>query len=129
MTYASFTARLPSMTAVVAASLLAVAPMPSLADKATVCHDYAVTAAKLSQEAINLGCGFNPPVWSTDSSMHFKWCMHGNNSVSAPPQNVKRSADLQTCAAQKSAQTAPALAVCAIYATEATALSVRAQKL
>lgn len=129
MTHISVSLHVRRLSGIACAAAVAIAAGPAIGDKATDCHNYAVTAAKLSTEAINLGCGFKPPVWSTDSTMHFNWCMQGNNSIPAPSQNVKRSVDLQACAAQKSAEMVPALAVCAIYATEATSAATQAEQL
>lgn len=91
-----------------------------------LCRTYALTAVDLTVEAEKLQCGFQPPVWSKDHQTHFDWCMQGANATVAPSQNVQRSADLQTCAAQKAAQPAANLGVCAIYAAEATAAAVTA---
>ena len=93
------------------------------------CQAYADKAVALTDEAQKLGCGFTPPVWSKDGPMHFNWCMQGNNFAGAAPANVQRAADLQACAAQKGAQPAANLAVCAIYAAEATASATEADQL
>ncbi len=74
-------------------------PSGSLAlNKQKLCKDYAITAVKQNQQAIQLKCGFWGPRWDSNHQSHFNWCMANNVNMQALNNEANaRNADLKSC--------------------------------
>lgn len=101
-------------------------PGQKVKNKKDHCDLYAKNAVTANTEAQKLGCGFKPPVWSSNKKMHFDWCMHGNNYKSATAHTKDRGQKLNACKANKAA--AAKDKSCRNYALKAVDYNREAQK-
>ena len=77
----------------------------------TLCKQYAEEAVKHERTNIEKECGYEGEGWSTDTNVHFTWCMQQAIGSKLPETaSQQRVTDLEKCAAEKAAaaQAAPA---------------------
>jgi len=87
------------------------------------CRDYAMRSVDQYHAAQKAGCGFQPPVWSSDYKMHFDWCQRGKNRDAAAGHLTGRDAKLKACTSGASA----AEKRCKDYAQTAMDMIAKAQ--
>ena len=134
----TFRARLDFALNIAKAVGQAVPKVPPNPGNHPVCRDYALKAVQQNQEALKLGCGFKPPVWSNDHQMHFDWCVKGNNQNLAANETKNRQNRLDDCKKAK-AKTPPKtppqppansnVPMCQLYANEAIKIAAKAAAL
>lgn len=106
-------------------------PAPPTPDQHPVCKDYATRSVEQYHEAQGLGCGFVPPVWSSDHQAHFDWCVRGNNAQTVAGHVAARDRALADCRQAQVPAPNPGgnskEAMCQSYASAAVAIATQAR--
>ena len=109
------------------------APQPPTPDQHPVCTSYAKRSVAQYHQAQALGCGFQPPVWSSDHQGHFDWCIDGDNAQTVQNHIAARDRALSDCRQAAAPPPPPAPsgntkdAMCHSYADAAVSIATQAR--